>query len=72
MMTVTFDLDEILAGNPQVSPDELRAARDLLRRLREHGLQRKEYDLTPPFGGRRVQIQEAPESDPRVVRLRSG
>jgi hypothetical protein len=37
--------------------DQLRQSRELLEKLRDHGLQKKGYDLAPPFGGKRVSIK---------------
>jgi hypothetical protein len=36
--------------------EKLHKLRDSLERLRENGLTPKEYDLVPPFGGRRVGV----------------
>lgn len=69
-MSERLDPTTILPNNPQVDPDELEAAREMLRRLREHGPRRKGYDLMPPFGGYRITIRDDARTDPRLVRLR--
>jgi hypothetical protein len=60
---------EILARNPQIDPERLEQARDMLRRLREMGWPRRGYELAPPFRGSRVAPDETPREDPRLVRL---
>lgn len=66
-----LDLEQILAGNPQIDPEQLEEAREMHRRLRERGIRRKDYDLASPFGGHRASVQEdTGADDPRLVRLR--
>ncbi len=69
-MAARFDPDEMLSRNPQIDLDRLEEGRELLRRLRENGVRRKEYDLAPPFGGRRAPIQDDAQTDPRLARLK--
>ncbi len=69
-MSIRLNPDDILRQNPQVDRDELNEARDMLRRLREQGAHRKEYDLVPPFGGRRVTVLDDARTDSRPVRVR--
>lgn len=70
-MSERFDLEEILARNPQIDPEKLEEAREMLRRLRERGVRRKGYDLATPFGGHRASVQDdTGANDPRLVRLR--
>ena len=57
-MPKEIDLEEILSQNPQIDPDKLADSREMLRKLRERGVRRKDYDLAPPFGGRRAIIQD--------------
>lgn len=63
-----LDFDEILSRNPRINQDQLEQARAMLRRLREHGLQRKGYDLAPPFGRYRVSVQDNARGEPRLIR----
>ena len=63
------DLNEVLARNPHIDPGRLERAGDLLRRLREMGIRRKEYELAPPFGGRRVAVQDGTHLEPRLGQL---
>lgn len=65
-----FDLDDILARNPQIDQERLGEARELLRRLREGGVRRKGYDLAPPFGGRRAAAKDDGRAESKSVRLR--
>lgn len=69
-MPERFNEEDLLRRNPRVDPDLLAEGRDLLRRLREQGLRRKEYDLVPPFGGHRVSIQDDAPVEPRLVQHR--
>lgn len=69
-MPKRIDQGEILARNPQIDPKRLEESREMLQRLREMGVQRKGYDLAPPFGGRRASVQDDVRPDPRVVRRR--
>ncbi len=50
-MPKPIDLDAILEKQPQIDPEELKAARELRERLRN---KHRKYQLVPPFGGRRV------------------
>jgi hypothetical protein len=68
-MPKQVDPAEILARNPQVDPDRLERALEALRRLRDRGLRRKEYDLAPPFGGRRASVQDGARLEPRLGQL---
>lgn len=69
-MSKRLNPDEILRQNPQIDREELDEARELLRRLREQGAHRKDYDLVPPFGGRRVTVLDDVRTDSRPVRMR--
>ncbi len=69
-MSREIGFDAILDQNSQVDPVVLKEAQEALRQLREMGVQRKEYDIPSPFGGRRVMMPDSPHNDPRVVRLR--
>jgi hypothetical protein len=61
--------EEILARNPQVKPEELEKARELRRQLREMGVQRKGYDLAPPFGGKHAVTRKDEWSADRIIHL---
>jgi hypothetical protein len=50
-MPEAIDLDAVLEQQPQIDPEELKAARELRERLRNR---HRQYQLVPPFGGRRV------------------
>lgn len=66
-----FDLtDEVIERNHKLDKEAIQKNHDLTERLREQGVQRKEYDLAPPFGGQRMTVQDDPNRDPRFVRLR--
>ena len=69
-MPEPFDLEKILSRNPHINRDQLEEGRDLLRRLRDGGARRKNYDLAPPFGGRRAAVRDDANTDGRRVRLR--
>jgi hypothetical protein len=60
-------LEDVLAQNPQIDPEELEAAREMLRRLRAQGVRRKAYDLAPAFGGQRAIVHDDPGDDTRLV-----
>lgn len=53
-----LDPEEVLARNPQIDRRQLDEFRELLRRLQEQGIQRKDYELAPPFGGARVTVRD--------------
>ncbi len=61
------NIEEILAANPHIDPKELAEATDLLRRLRESGLNPSGYRLAPPFSRRHISV--GPKEDSRVIRL---
>ena len=63
------DILKILKSNPQIDPNDLEEYRERLSKLRESGVRRSGYKLVPPYGGRRVLIQED-KDDARTVRLR--
>jgi hypothetical protein len=46
-----IDLDVVLKKQPQLDPEELKVARERRERLRNRP---RQYQLVPPFGGRRV------------------
>jgi hypothetical protein len=69
-MPEPIDLDEVLANNPQIDPDKLDEARELLRRLREKGVRPRGYGLAPPFGGRRAIAKDDGRADSRPLRAR--
>lgn len=60
--------EDILDRNPQVDPEQLEAAREMLRRLRERGVRGKRYEIVPPFGGRRASAQDDSHMDPPLIR----
>ena len=51
-MPKSIDLDAVLKKQPQIDPEELKAARERRKQLRNTGP--RQYQLVPPFGGRRV------------------
>lgn len=65
-----LDVDDILSRNSQIDHKELERFREAARQLRDLGVKPKEYDLAPPFGGRRVVVRDDPRTDTRIVRLR--
>jgi hypothetical protein len=69
-MPEEVDLEELLASNPHVDPDELEKAREMLRKLRRSGVRGPGYRLAPPFSGRRVSVREDAENDSRRIHLR--
>ena len=52
-MPKAIDLDAVLEKQPQIDPEELKAARELREQLRNR---HRKYQLVPPFGGRRVRV----------------
>ena len=62
--------EDILRQNPQIDRNELEEMRETLRRLREQGARRKDYDLVPPFGGRRIIVVDDARAEPRPVRMK--
>ena len=50
-MPKPLDLDAVLEQQPQIDPEELKAARERREQLRKRY---RQYQLVPPFGGRRV------------------
>ncbi len=69
-MSERFDADDVLARNPHIDREQIEEGMDLHRRLRDAGLQRKEYDLALPFGGRRASFKDDAHSDVRIIRKR--
>lgn len=69
-MNRRMDLEEILRQNPQINEQELDKAREMLRRLQDQGVHRKEYDLIPPFGGRRVTVLDDVRANSLPSRVR--
>lgn len=63
--------DDIIRTNPNVDPRELEKGRELLRRLREHGLGASPHKLASPLSRRRALVDDEPTKDPRTVHLRS-
>lgn len=55
-MPKPIDLDAVLKKQPQIDPEELKAIRELRERLRKNTGPRQ-YQLVPPFGGRRVRVR---------------
>lgn len=68
-MTENRDMDDLLERNPQIDQSELEKLREALRRIREQGPARREYELEP-LGGRRVTVREDVRTDTRIVRLK--
>ncbi len=69
-MSERFDADDVLARNPHIDREQVEEVMDLHRRLKDAGLQGKNYDLAPPFGGRRASVQDDAHSDVRIIRKR--
>jgi len=69
-MPEAIDLDAVLERQPQIDPEELKAARELRERLRNR---HRQYQLVPPFGGRPVRRIDPfmPNADPLPDRDRS-
>lgn len=70
-MPAQIDIEEILARNPRISREQLEQLREMLRQLRERGVERKGYDLAPPFGGHRVAVQDHARGELRLIRLKA-
>lgn len=66
-MPERFDVDDMLARNPEINQEMLEEAKELDVRLRVMGIQRKGYDILSPFKRRRP---PTPRSDPPAIRLR--
>lgn len=69
-MSKPMTFEEILRDNPQINLDQLDEARETLRQLREYGTQRREYDLVPPLGGKRITVLDDVHLNPRPFRAR--
>jgi hypothetical protein len=69
-MPERVELEEILIQNTQIDEVELSKARELLRRLREQGVRRKDYELVPPFGGHRVSVRDEARPEPKLIQKR--
>ena len=65
-----IDYDELLARNPHIDPKQVEKANELYRGLRDMGVQRKGYDLAPPYGGRRVAAHGDDRADTPPLRSR--
>lgn len=64
------DLEEILSHNPQIDRKHIEDVRETLRRLRERGVHRKDYDLSVPGGGRRATTRSDARASPRLLKSR--
>ncbi len=64
-------LKELIDSNPSIDPKQLRQFRKSLRKLREAGLGRKEYELASPISRRRATLMDAERVDSRTIRLGS-
>lgn len=62
-------LKELIDSNPSIDPKQLRQFRKSLRKLREAGLSRKEYDLASPISRRRATLTDIERLDPRTIHL---
>ena len=54
---VDVDVEEILRRNPQIDRGKFEEGRRALERQGERPLQRREYDLLPSHGGKRVSVR---------------
>ncbi len=50
------DVIDIAKDNPQVDVDKLRRARDLLEKLKDAGIARREYNIASPYQRRPVAL----------------
>lgn len=66
-MPKNIELAEIAKNNPRVDLDTLEKGRNLHKSL--HESTPKRHRMKTPSTGRRVRIDDAVSSDPRVVRL---
>jgi len=67
-MARKIDINEIAKKNPQVSLEQLRKGRLLLKQLRHFGVRKVRYRLAPASAGKRVHVIE--NSDAKVITLR--
>jgi hypothetical protein len=70
-MPKTLSLKEIIGSNPSVDPKLLRQFRKALRKLRQAGLERKEYGLVSPINRHRATVTEDKTNDSRTIHLGS-
>jgi hypothetical protein len=67
-MAQKIDINEIARNNPQVSLEQLRKGRRLLKQLRQLGVRKVRYRLAPASAGRRVHVVE--NSEAKIITLR--
>lgn len=64
-----IDLKEIAAKNPNFDSSKLQELEQLKKYIDEHGPIQRRQHRTFPFQGRRAQIVDNGENDPRVIKL---
>ncbi len=69
-MTESPTLEELIALNPHIDPNELQKTRDILTGLRRNRLKKAAYGLAAPFTRRPIRVGEAGKADPRTILLR--
>ena len=68
-MAEILNLEEFLRNNPAFDGNRLQQSRDLLRKLREAGVHRPDYELSSPYQRRITATKQT--VDPRAVKLRA-
>ena len=64
-----LELDEILALNPQVDEQLLNQSKELLSKLRQAGISKRNYNLVSPYSRRSELLSKEGSVDPRTVRV---
>jgi len=53
-------VDRLIEDNPEVNPEQLREAQELLKKLRREGVERPSYDIRAPYERRPVTRHRSP------------
>ncbi len=62
-------IKKLAAKNPKVDVAQLLESLRMTAKMRRLGISGPGYRLVPPYSGRRVQIVDDTESDPRTIKL---
>jgi hypothetical protein len=68
-MPHSINLEEIIRNNPNVDINKLEEWRNLRKAITDSSAPRRRSTGSSPYQGRRAQIVDDAESDPRLVRL---
>lgn len=68
-MPEVIDVAEVLRNNPNIDPQELHRSMEILEGLKGRGVSGRNYELVPPFSGKRVQVVDTLAEEGNVSHL---